>query len=104
LSEYISERHALLNLHVKWCPFLSHAGIHTGGTEEHLHLILTAALDGVEWLISRLPPLYPQRNIPEFPLQKRMGGPQGQSGPLWEREKALASTGNRKRIPRPPSM
>jgi hypothetical protein len=28
MSEYISERHALLNLHVKGCSFISHAGKH----------------------------------------------------------------------------
>jgi hypothetical protein len=33
MSEYISERHAMLNLQVKGCSFLSHAGKHGGGEQ-----------------------------------------------------------------------
>jgi hypothetical protein len=44
-----------------------------------LHTFLTSALDGGEWLVSMPPPLYPQDKSPQYPLDRRLGGPQSQS-------------------------
>jgi hypothetical protein len=45
------------------------------GVEVQLHAFLTSALDGGEWSVSR-----PQGKSPWYPLDRRLGGPQGRSG------------------------
>jgi hypothetical protein len=93
-----------IDLHVKGCPFLSHTTIHVGEQRNTSTYSSTSTLDAVEWLISRLSLLYAQRNISHFPLQKRLGGPQDQSGRLRPRKTSHASTGNQTRISRSPGM
>jgi hypothetical protein len=48
------------------------------------------------WAFSFKPrPLYPQENSPWYPLDRRLGGPQSQSGRGGEEKNSLASAGTR---------
>jgi len=50
------------------------------GVEVRLHAFLTSELDGGEWSASRSRSLYLQGKSPRYLLDRRLGGPQGQSG------------------------
>jgi hypothetical protein len=56
-----------------------------GGAEEHLHLFLTWAPDAVEWLISRLPPVYPRGTFPSSRCRNGGVGPAAILDPLGQR-------------------
>jgi hypothetical protein len=47
----------------------------SGGIAPHF---LTSALDGGEWVSFTPSPLYPQGKCPQYPLIRRLGGPQSQ--------------------------
>jgi hypothetical protein len=46
------------------------------GVEVYLHFFLTTTVDGDEWSASRL-----LGNVPWYASDRRLGGPQSQSGP-----------------------
>jgi hypothetical protein len=46
-----------------------------GGVDVLIHVFLTSVLAGGEWSASR-----PYRFTPEYPLDRRLGGPQSRSG------------------------
>jgi hypothetical protein len=46
-----------------------------GGVDVQIHIFLTLALVGGEWSASPLP-LYPLGKNPQYPLDRRFGGPQ----------------------------
>lgn len=47
-----------------------------GGMEVRLHVSLTSALDGDEWLSSYFWSIYPPRKDPWYASSRRPGGPQ----------------------------
>jgi hypothetical protein len=54
---------------------------HTGGERRYsTYSYLTSALDGVSSQHRALATLYPQGKNPQYPLGRRLGGPQSQSG------------------------
>jgi hypothetical protein len=53
---------------------------------------LTSALDGGEWSTSHFRLLYPQGKSSQYPLDRRLGGPQSQSGQC-QREKLPVPAG-----------
>jgi hypothetical protein len=55
-----------------------------GGVHVLIHIFLTSALVGGEMLASRPGRFTPRRNIPPYPFDRRLGGPQSQSGRLGE--------------------
>jgi hypothetical protein len=56
---------------------------HLGGAEVLLHSFLTSALDGDEWLTSH-PDCFTPRKEPQYPLKRRMWGPQRWCVWFWE--------------------
>jgi hypothetical protein len=67
------------------------------GEHVQVHVLLTSALAGGEWLASR-----PSHFILRYPLNRRYVGPQNRSE-LYGEEKNLAPTGTRTPMPRPPN-
>jgi hypothetical protein len=57
-----------------------HAMMAYWGVEVQLYAFLTSALDGGEWSASRPGRFTPQGKSPSYPLDRRLGGPQGRSG------------------------
>jgi hypothetical protein len=50
------------------------------GAEVQLHAFLTSALEGGEWSASRPSSLTPRERDRQYPLDRRLGGPQSRSG------------------------
>jgi hypothetical protein len=65
------------------------------GVDVQLHVYLTSALDGSELSATR-----PGRKSPQYPLNRKLGGPENLSG-RREEEKNPAPTGTRTPTPRP---
>jgi hypothetical protein len=60
----------------------------------YIHIFLTSAVAGGEWSASRPGRFTPRGKSPQYPLDRRLGGPQGRSG-LRGEEKILDSPGTR---------
>jgi hypothetical protein len=58
----------------------------------YIHIFLTSALAGSEWSASRLGRFKPGKKGARYPFDRRMGGPQSQSGRRGE-VKILKPTG-----------
>jgi len=56
--------------------FLYNTWRHLRGVGIYVHLLLSLALGGSEWLASLPQPLNPQRKIPQYPLNRWLGQPQ----------------------------
>jgi hypothetical protein len=63
-------------------------------------IFLTSALDAGEWSATRRCSFTPQGRSPQYPLDRRLGGPRSRSGRRGE-EKNLAPAGNRNRAVQP---
>jgi hypothetical protein len=63
-----------------------------GGADVYIHVFLTSALVTGEWSASQPGCFTPLGKSPRCPLDRRLGGPQSQSGKRGE-EKILDSTG-----------
>jgi hypothetical protein len=82
---------------VKFSPFLTHSALRhegvwgSGCIDPHFLDLGTSW----RWVVSLTPqPLYPRGKSPRYPLDRRLGGPQSQSG-KFEEEKILDPTGTR---------
>jgi hypothetical protein len=56
-----------------------------GGVDVYIYVFLTSALVGGEWSASRPGCFTPRRKSPQYPLNKRLSGPQSWSG-TWRTE------------------
>jgi hypothetical protein len=65
-----------------------------GGVDVYIHVYLTLALAGGEWLASRPGRFIPGKRAPWYSLDTRLGRPQNRSGRRGE-EKILDPTGTR---------
>jgi len=63
---------------------------HRGGVEMQPHSFLTLALDGVVNDTSRH---FAPRVKHRYPLWRKLGGPESQSGLVWERDRPLRTPG-----------
>jgi hypothetical protein len=63
-----------------------------GGVDVSIHIFLTSALIGGEWLALRPGRFTPRGKSPQYPLHRRLGGQQSRSGRRGE-EKILYPTG-----------
>jgi hypothetical protein len=66
-----------------------------------IHVFLTSTLVGDKWSSSR-PVCFTPGNSSQYPLDRRLGGPQSRSGRL-EEERNFDPTGTRTPTPRPSS-
>jgi hypothetical protein len=67
-----------------------------GGVDVQIHVLLTSALAGGEWLASCTGHCTPGKRAPRHPLDRRLGGPQSQCDDV---EKIPEPTGARTRTP-----
>jgi hypothetical protein len=72
--------------------------LHIQEMEIQLHLFLTLALDGGEWLASRTGSFISREGTsppppPRYALSRRLGGPQSQSRRFWRTENCRAMPG-----------
>jgi hypothetical protein len=74
-------------------------GIRYSSTPPHIFMAWFTTLDfraRWRWVASFTPrPLYPREERPRYPLDRRLGGPQSQSGHCGEEEKFLTPAENR---------
>jgi len=61
---------------------------HQRGVEEQLYSLVTTVLDGGGCSMP-CPDLFTPRRKPQYPLYRRLGGPQSQSAWVWSRENLL---------------
>jgi hypothetical protein len=74
-----------------------------GGVDVQIHVYLTLALVGGKWSASRPDRFTPGERAPVYALDRRLGGPQSQSGRRGE-EKIPDFTGTRTPTPRSSSQ
>jgi hypothetical protein len=69
-----------------------------GEVHVYIHVFLTSALVGGEWSVSHLSRFTPKERAPQYPLDRRLGGPQNWPGQHGE-EKNLTPTGTQTPTP-----